>query len=212
MIITAILVDGGFYHRRAQSLWKKKSPQDRANELYSYCLSLLNHNQTAELYRIFYYDCPPSTEKVYHPFLKKAKDLGATTQNKWMNDFHEAMRSKRKVALRMGKLSSNDLRYILTEKATKDLCNGKRTTAELTEGDFELSIVQKGVDMKMGIDIASMAYKKQVNQIIMIAGDSDFVPAIKLARREGIDVVLDPMHNNISHDLNEHIDGLLRIP
>ncbi len=27
----------------------------------------------------------------------------------------------------------------------------------------------------------------QIDQIILIAGDSDFVPAAKLARREGID-------------------------
>ncbi len=42
----------------------------------------------------------------------------------------------------------------------------------------------------------------------MIAGDSDFVPAAKLARREGIDFILDPMWNKIKDDLFEHIDGL----
>lgn len=62
--------------------------------------------------------------------------------------------------------------------------------------------------MKIGVDIASLAYKKQVNQIILIAGDSDFVPAAKLARREGIDFVLDPMWSNIREDLFEHIDGI----
>ena len=40
------------------------------------------------------------------------------------------------------------------------------------------------------------------------SGDSDFVPAAKLARREGIDFILDPMWNPISSDLFEHIDGL----
>lgn len=41
---------------------------------------------------------------------------------------------------------------------------------------------QKGVDMKIGLDIASLAYKKQLDQIILISGDSDFVPVAKLAR------------------------------
>ena len=59
-----------------------------------------------------------------------------------------------------------------------------------------------------GPDIASMAYKKQVDQIILVAGDSDFVPAAKLARREGIDFILDPMWHSISDNLHEHIDGL----
>ncbi len=29
--------------------------------------------------------------------------------------------------------------------------------------------------MRIGLDIASLAYKKQVNQIVLISGDSDFV-------------------------------------
>ena len=62
--------------------------------------------------------------------------------------------------------------------------------------------------MKIGIDIASLAYKKQVDQIILISGDSDFVPAAKLARREGIDFILDPMWTKIKPNLFEHIDGL----
>jgi len=71
-----------------------------------------------------------------------------------------------------------------------------------------LNVDQKGVDMKIGIDIASVAYKKQVEKIVLISGDSDFVPAAKLARREGIDFVLDPMGAVIKPDLFEHIDGL----
>jgi uncharacterized LabA/DUF88 family protein len=62
--------------------------------------------------------------------------------------------------------------------------------------------------MRIGLDIASMAFKRQVDQIVLVAGDSDFVPAAKLARREGIDFILDPMWANIRPDLHEHIDGL----
>lgn len=62
--------------------------------------------------------------------------------------------------------------------------------------------------MRIGLDIASMAFKRQVAQIILVAGDSDFVPAAKLARREGFDFVLDPMWAQIRPDLHEHIDGL----
>ena len=61
--------------------------------------------------------------------------------------------------------------------------------------------------MKIGVDIASISFKKQVDQIVLISGDSDFVPAAKLARREGIDFILDPMGAAIKPDLFEHIDG-----
>jgi uncharacterized LabA/DUF88 family protein len=62
--------------------------------------------------------------------------------------------------------------------------------------------------MRVGLDIAAMAFKRQVKQIVLVAGDSDFVPAAKLARREGIDFILDPMWAPIRDDLHEHIDGL----
>lgn len=85
---------------------------------------------------------------------------------------------------------------------------GQRTIESLSEEDFIFVAQQKGVDMRIGTDIASLAYKKQVDQIILIAGDSDFVPAAKLARREGIDFILDPMWADIKDELFEHIDGL----
>ncbi len=69
-------------------------------------------------------------------------------------------------------------------------------------------VSQKGVDMRMGLDIAALAFKRLVKRIVMVAGDSDFVPAAKLARREGIDVVLDPMWHRAGDDLYEHVDGL----
>ncbi|WP_255251341.1 NYN domain-containing protein [Pseudomonas indica] len=46
--------------------------------------------------------------------------------------------------------------------------------------------------MRIGVDVASLSFKKQVDQIVLIAGDADFVPAAKMARREGIDFILDP--------------------
>ena len=62
--------------------------------------------------------------------------------------------------------------------------------------------------MRLGLDVAAMAFKRQVNQIILVAADGDFVPAAKLARREGIDVVLDPMGGRAAKDLVQHVDGV----
>ena len=62
--------------------------------------------------------------------------------------------------------------------------------------------------MKIGVDIASLALKRFVDRIVLISGDSDFVPAAKLARREGIDFILDPMGAEVEPSLFEHIDGL----
>ena len=85
---------------------------------------------------------------------------------------------------------------------------GKLKLEDLKEDDVMPNARQKGVDMRIGIDKYSLALKRQVDQIILVAGDADFVPAAKLARREGVDFVLDPMWQAIPAGLNEHIDGL----
>ena len=119
----------------------------------------------------------------------------------------EELKHRRKFALRLGHMSEQ-MNYNLRPESTKALLAGKIKIEDLTERDFVFNAQQKGVDMKIGVDIASLAYNHQVDQIILIAGDSDFVPAAKLARREGIDFILDPMWADIRPDLFEHIDGL----
>ena len=80
--------------------------------------------------------------------------------------------------------------------------------SELKDSDFSLPLRQKGVDMRIGLDIATITLKKQANVIVLVSGDSDFVPAAKLARREGATFILDPHWQSIASDLSEHIDRL----
>lgn len=206
----AVLVDGGFYRRVAQKHWGEVSAEARAEELFDYCMKHLvhKHGERDQLYRIFYYDCYPMKKKVYHPLLKRTIDYSKTELFKWMELFLDELKKKRKVALRMGVLADAQAHYNLRPEIVKKICSGTLEISDLKEEHFALDVKQKGVDMKIGVDIASLAYKKQVDKIVLISGDSDFVPAAKLARREGIDFVLDPMYSNISPSLSEHIDGL----
>jgi uncharacterized LabA/DUF88 family protein len=114
---------------------------------------------------------------------------------------------KRKVALRLGELLE-DSRWIIKPEPLAQLLKKQVTIDQLEDSDLRYDVTQKGVDIKFGIDIASLAYKRLVEKIVLITGDSDFVPAAKLARREGLDVVLDPLWNHIAESLHEHIDGL----
>lgn len=206
---TAILVDGGFYRKRATSLFGKKSPVERAEELSQYCYAHLRDKyESRYLYRIFYYDCPPVDKNAFHPLLQKNINLGKRPEYDWTNDFFNELKHHRKFALRMGRISERQIYYNLKYETTKKLLNGSMTIVDLSENDFEINLEQKGVDMKIGVDISSLAFKQQVNQIILISGDSDFVPAAKQARREGIDFILDPMGATIKDDLYEHIDGI----
>lgn len=212
VIKTAILVDGGFYRKRAKYLWGPKSALARADELESYCKSHIYDKKAHEeryLYRVFYYDCAPTSVKcVYHPLLHKNIQLDKSETFTWSNTFLNELKKRRKFAIRLGNLS-NTANYNLKPEITKKLFEGKITINDITQKDFTFNIHQKGVDTKLCLDIASLAYKKQVDQIILIAGDSDFVPAAKLARREGIDIILDPLWlETVSENLFEHIDGL----
>ena len=82
---------------------------------------------------------------------------------------------------------------------------------KLSDDLFRLSLRQKGVDMRLGIDIASITLKRQADTLILVTGDSDFVPAAKLARREGAEVILDPLGQSVNPELYEHIDGLYSV-
>lgn len=211
MAHTAILIDGGFYRIRAKKLWGPKNPFDRAGELVAYCGKHLQDRDGSDkrsLYRIYYYDSPPLDDKtVFNPITQQNVQLGLQPAHKWTTEFLTALKMKRKIALRLGKLS-NMAAYMLKPDPLKKLCSGRITISDLKNEDLSLTLTQKAVDIKIGIDIMHLAYKRLVDQIILISGDSDFVPALKLARMEGIDIILDPLGQTVTDDLFEHIDGL----
>jgi len=210
---TAILVDGGFFIKRYRQIYLNaadQSPQKVAKNLHEICLKHLSSNQKEKrnLYRIFYYDCPPLFKKAHNPVTRKAIDFSKTEEAAFRVALHSELRKARKVALRLGRLSDSSNWQIKPEKL-KELIDKEISIDDVQANDLFYEVKQKGVDMKIGLDIASLAYKKLVKQIVLIAGDSDFTPAAKLARREGIDFILDPMWNPINQDLYEHIDGLM---
>jgi uncharacterized LabA/DUF88 family protein len=109
-------------------------------------------------------------------------------------------------ALRLGKTNWKNKAWILNNRKLKRLVNGSITRDNLQESDFVPDFEQKAVDMKIGLDLALIATKRLADVLILISGDSDMVPALKLARTEGMLVGLDPLRNHISDDLREHVD------
>ena len=209
---TAILVDGGYFIKRYRAVSNSSShydPKGVAKDLFTWCLKHLDdkHIGRRELYRIFFYDCPPLTKKAHNPVRRSPWTSRTPRRPGFRLGFHSHLKKQRKVALRLGRLSGH-AHWAIRPAVTKELLSGKLQIANLSEDDVQYDVRQKGVDMRIGLDIASLAFKRQVDQIVLIAGDSDFVPAAKLARREGIDFILDPMWQLIPEDLHEHIDGL----
>lgn len=210
--LTAVLVDAAFFLKRARLIFGRLSPQEAAQRLHRTALDHLNggprNQRVARLYRVFVYDAPPAAWKGHTPIGNKPTDLSKSPTARWRNAFHESLRGLRKVALRLGEVPTSQIRWQLKPAVLKDLTRGSRGWGDITDEDFQLDLRQKGVDMRLGLDIASLAYQGQVNQIVLVSGDADFVPAAKLARRQGIDFILDPMWATIRPQLFEHIDGL----
>ena len=214
---TAFLIDGGFFLKRYHRLQGSKTPREAAQALHRMCRDHLTEKsrdpntkpqRRRQLYRIFYYDCPPLTKKAHNPVTGQPIDFSKTRLAAWRLQFFEELKKLRKVALRLGYLNDRSAYWIVRPDVLKRLLSRELSLDKLTGNDVRYEVRQKGVDMRLGLDVASLAYKKLVDQIVLVAGDSDFVPAAKLARREGIDFILDPMWAPIRDDLHEHIDGL----
>lgn len=135
---TAILVDGGFYRKITKDYKRGITPDQSAKNLFSYCIKHLQNKLASddELYRIFYYDCPPLGKKLTHPLTKKLIDFSKTELYKWNMAFLDEMKKQRKVALRLGFLSESKSNYVLTQNAMKQLFNGKLNFNDLKEEHF----------------------------------------------------------------------------
>ncbi|GAA7680763.1 NYN domain-containing protein [Helicobacter pylori] len=215
------MLDGDFFIRCYKSHLKKQSVdkyrvlnlERLARTIHTRCLKHINKKNDEELYRIFFYDCKPLDKKVHYPHTQQALDLSKSSTYRERKELHGHLFSKPCLALRLGYLDANNARWVIHNKEKeKKLFKGQIYIyiyiTDFTNDDFIYHAKQKGVDIKIGLDIATLALKKLVQKIVLISGDSDFVPAAKLARVEGIIFTLDPMGNPIREDLEEHIDYL----
>lgn len=220
MTKVAILIDGGYFLKRLRSVRPKTDTSDPdavsrdISRLVSQHLRHINkierHPHARSLiYRSFYYDARPYLEKGHHPISNRAIDYAKTDRARFHQALHDRLRQTSNMAVRLGEVRRDpDSLWELKPSVLRDLLKQKRQFVDLQDEDFRPTFRQKAVDMRIGLDIASITLKRQANIIVLVAGDSDFVPAAKLARREGVKFVLDPLWRSVEAGLFEHIDGL----
>lgn len=69
---------------------------------------------------------------------------------------------------------------------------------------------QKRVDLLLGIDLVLHSAKRSIDEAFIIAGDSDFIPAIRTAKSEGVITYL--VHGADRHDdLLDEVDERIEI-
>jgi uncharacterized LabA/DUF88 family protein len=60
----------------------------------------------------------------------------------------------------------------------------------------------------LGLDLMSLAVKHMIDEVFLVAGDSDFVPAVNAVKKEGIVVYLvhgDTPHDDLLDEVDERI-------
>jgi len=70
---------------------------------------------------------------------------------------------------------------------------------------------QKMIDVLMSLDITNMSYENQIQQAVLIAGDSDFIPAIKKAKDYGVIVHLYYHPSSVHNEILDEVDELHEI-
>jgi len=163
--VTAVLVDAASYLKRAKRIFGRLAPDDTAKRLHDMALAHLNDRygrRIARLYRILVYDAPPALWKGHVPISSTPLDLSRTPAACWRSAFHEALRGMRKVALRLGEVPAAQVHWQVKPAVIKELLQGKRGWDDVGDDDFQLALRQKGVDMRLGLDVASLAYKRLV--------------------------------------------------
>lgn len=123
---TAILVDGDFFIRRIRYLVGTHPAKKIAGDLHRMCLEHLKQaDGKRDLYRNFFYDCPPLMKKAHNPISGKAVDFSTTATATWRLELHHQLRGLRKVALRLGYLNDRVGHWNVRPDRLKHLLAGR---------------------------------------------------------------------------------------
>lgn len=192
---TAILIDGAFLRKKFHAAYKKdisaKNIQNFALDLF-YKFNL----KSDDLHRMYYYDCEPCNAKTSTSVTNHAFLFEKTPQYKYGIQLLSDIKKLDFFAVREGTLQFSGWK----------LKKSSYNKTPLTDENFEPELHQKGVDIKIGLDLAWISYNHIAERVIFVTGDSDFIPAIKTARRNGIFVYLVTLNHMVRSELPDNCD------
>jgi uncharacterized LabA/DUF88 family protein len=80
--------------------------------------------------------------------------------------------------------------YNLTKLPKFEVRQGKLAYRGINKDDNKPIFEQKRVDIFLGVDLVLLSVKQMISHAVLISGDSDFLPALNVARNEGVSVHL----------------------
>jgi len=196
----AVLIDGGFIKKKLQVRHKHfptvAEIQTEVDRIKAHALL-----RDCVLLRVYFYDAPPASGVLTNPLDQSKIDLSKHPNYASNISLQQTLEMQSDFALRSGETAVYG--WSLGSSALKSLTKAPRA---LGPKDLVPNIEQKGVDLRIGLDIARLSLRKLVDVIVVVRGDSDMVPAFKFARREGVRVYLDHMGHGVRRELKAHAD------
>src|SRR5260370_31084576 len=165
---TIVLIDGGFL----RSLTKKAKKTYDPPFIEKFAHSCLSADE--ECLRILYYDCAAYAGKAIQPVSGTIRTF--TSNDTWLHEI---------AALDLFAVRRGVLKFRGFQRSPK-LVPG----AALTDASFIPQFEQRGVDMRIGLDIAAYSSEHLARRIILVTNDTDCVPAMKFARKAGLQTIL----------------------
>lgn len=213
----AILLDGEFVRQKlyqqinaAVQEGEQRTPVKADHvETFASQIMALDEVNSYELLRVYYYDSKPLSGTVKQPVSGEVIELTKTPRYRHSMSLLDKLAHTKNFAVRLGHIGKMPYSWRMKPKKIKALIRG---VLDLQDADFRMDITQKGVDMRIGLDIARLTLREVVRCIVVVTSDSDFISAFKFARREGVRVVLVTMGHGIHSELREHVDVVIDAP
>ena len=165
-----VMIDGGHVRKLARAVDKTYDPAF-IEKIGQACVAGVETVQ-----RILYYDCAPYSGRTTLPI--SGEPHAFTGSDRWLRELSE----KDLFAVRRGVLK---FRGWVPRRVPMG-----PTAAALKDSDFRPDFEQKGVDMRIGLDMANYSANRSVELIALVTNDTDCIPAMKYARRAGLQVAL----------------------
>jgi uncharacterized LabA/DUF88 family protein len=164
---TIVLIDGGFLRAMAKKASKIYNPTF-IEKFAQQCIG-----SDEECLRVLYYDCAPFSGNIIQPISGTTTTFNSA--DRWLHD----LAALDLIAVRRGVLKFRGFER-----------KSRMSTGPLTDADFKPVFEQKGVDMRIGLDIAAYSVERLAQRIILVTNDTDCVPAMKFARKAGLQTIL----------------------
>lgn len=158
--------------------------------------------QGEDLFRILYYDCDEFAGSVKLPVSNGTKVFNPS------NSFLNRLAEEELVAVRRGIIKFRGWERTSTSlsAAEQSAANGQ-VAAPINDNDFRPRFEQKGVDLRIGLDMTAKVNVDSTGLLILITGDTDLIPALKIVRSRGIQVAGVNLPNyQILPELKHHLD------